>query len=75
VYAACSYCAVITSCANPETCAHYETIEIQKEETYRSEPRVNTPDDMIQVTFICSKKEWNGLKRAMTAKPIGGDDA
>jgi len=38
-------------------------IEIQSEELYRSEPRVNMTDDMVRVTLLCDRNEWRRFKR------------
>ncbi len=41
-------------------------IKILKEETYRSKPLVNMADDMVRVTFACSRNEWPEIKRYLT---------
>ncbi len=43
----------------------YKTIKIQREQHYRSKPRVDMSDDMVRVTFVASRNEWNHLKRMM----------
>ena len=45
----------------------YETIEILKEETYRSKPTLNMTDNMVRVTLICSRNEWREIKRHLTS--------
>ena len=45
----------------------YETIEILKEETYRSKPMLNMTDNMVRVTLICSRNEWREIKRHLTS--------
>ena len=41
----------------------YRTIKLLKEETYRIPPLVNTTDNMVRVTFTCSRNEWHEIKR------------
>jgi len=38
-------------------------IKILKEETFRSKPLVNMTDDMVRVTFVCSRNDWHEIKR------------
>ena len=40
-------------------------MKILKEESYRSKPEVNTNDDMIRVTFSCTKKEYHSIKKRL----------
>jgi hypothetical protein len=41
-------------------------MKITKEETYRSETRVNMTDDMVRVTMTFTRNEWRRIKWIMT---------
>lgn len=50
----------------------YKTIEILKEEIYRSSPLVNMTDNMVRVTFTCSRNEWREIKRGWESCSCSG---
>jgi hypothetical protein len=44
----------------------YQMIKVLKEEAYRSNPMVNMTDDMVRITFTCSRNKWHEIKRHIT---------
>ena len=48
-------------------------MKILKEELFRSSPNVNVTDNMVRVTFVCSRNEWRNIKLSLLSSSIKGD--